>query len=65
VATPPSRSELGRVEPGSHTLRSIPRRLARKQDPWAGLPDRAGDLPAAQTALEELPGVRGARGAKR
>ena len=54
VATPIDWSELRRVEPGSYTLRSIPRRLARKPDPWAGLHDQAGDLAAASARLDEL-----------
>jgi bifunctional non-homologous end joining protein LigD len=35
TATPLDWDELGRVTPDQHDVRSIPRRLARKTDPWA------------------------------
>jgi bifunctional non-homologous end joining protein LigD len=60
VATPIDWRELGRVEPGSYTLRSIPRRLARKPDPWADLHRRPGDPAAARARLDELLQAAGA-----
>ncbi|HZD38719.1 MAG TPA: ATP-dependent DNA ligase, partial [Actinomycetes bacterium] len=41
VATPIDWRELGRAEPRSYTLANLPRRLARKQDPWRSM-DREG-----------------------
>lgn len=38
VATPITWDELSRVEPDQHTVRTIPRRLARGGDRWAHLP---------------------------
>jgi bifunctional non-homologous end joining protein LigD len=54
VATPIDWSELGRTEPRSHTLRSLPRRLARKRDPWAGMDDQAGSYRRARERLDRL-----------
>ena len=45
TATPLDWDELSRVGPDQHDVRSIPRRLARKADPWAGLRDHARSLP--------------------
>ena len=36
--------ELSRVAPDQHDVRSIPRRLARKADPWADFRDHARAL---------------------
>jgi bifunctional non-homologous end joining protein LigD len=44
TATPLDWDELGRVAPDQHDIRSIPRRLARKTDPWADLVDHARPL---------------------
>ncbi|PVZ11054.1 DNA polymerase domain-containing protein [Actinomycetospora cinnamomea] len=41
TATPLDWDELGRVRPDQHDIRSIPRRLSRKTDPWAGFADHA------------------------
>ena len=54
VATPIDWSELGRVAPRGYTVGNLPRRLARKRDPWAALPDHAGDLAAAAARLARL-----------
>ncbi|HEY3605146.1 MAG TPA: ATP-dependent DNA ligase, partial [Sporichthyaceae bacterium] len=45
TATPLEWDELARVTPDQHDVRSIPRRLARKTDPWAGFADHARPLP--------------------
>ncbi|MDD7933972.1 DNA polymerase domain-containing protein [Actinomycetospora straminea] len=45
TATPLDWDELSRVAPDQHDVRSIPRRLARKADPLAGLRDHARPLP--------------------
>jgi bifunctional non-homologous end joining protein LigD len=37
VATPLDWDELSRAEPASYTLRNIRRRVAQKDDPWAGM----------------------------
>lgn len=44
TATPLDWDELSRVAPDQHDIRSIPRRLARKADPWADLRDHARAL---------------------
>jgi bifunctional non-homologous end joining protein LigD len=44
TATPLDWDELGRVTPDQHDVRSIPRRLARKTDPWAGFAENARAL---------------------
>jgi bifunctional non-homologous end joining protein LigD len=44
TATPLDWDELGRVTPDQHDVRSIPRRLARKTDPWAGFAASARPL---------------------
>lgn len=54
VATPIEWSELPRTEPRSHTLTSVPRRLARKPDPWASMDDEAGSYQAARERLDAL-----------
>lgn len=49
VATPLEWAELeaGGVSAQSHTLRSIPRRLGQKEDPWRGMGNRAVSLSRA------------------
>ncbi len=37
AATPLDWAELGRATPNGHTIRTVPKRLARKKDPWATL----------------------------
>lgn len=54
VATPLDWDELGRVDPGGHTVRSLRRRLAQKSDPWSAIRDAAGDLTAAVGRLEAI-----------
>ena len=54
VATPIDWSELGRVEPRTYTLANLRRRLARKPDPWAGMPAQAGPFDPARARLSEL-----------
>ncbi len=54
VATPIEWSELPRTEPRSYTLTSVPRRLARKSDPWASMDDQAGSYQAARERLDAL-----------
>jgi bifunctional non-homologous end joining protein LigD len=51
VATPLDWSELGRATPVGHTLKTIRKRLARKEDPWSGLDEHAGSAAAARKAL--------------
>ena len=41
AATPLDWSELSRARPNQYGLRNLPRRMARKADPWAGLHERA------------------------
>ena len=53
VATPIELDELGKVRPDGYDLRSIRRRLAQKDDPWAGL--HASPVPAADV-LEQFGG---------
>lgn len=45
TATPLDWDELSRVAPDQHDVRSIPRRLARKADPWAAFREHARALP--------------------
>jgi bifunctional non-homologous end joining protein LigD len=54
VATPIDWSELGRVEPRTYTVANLRRRLARKPDPWAAMPDHAVPFDAARTRLDQL-----------
>jgi bifunctional non-homologous end joining protein LigD len=54
VATPIDWRELGRAEPRSWTVANVRRRLARKPDPWAGLPDHGRPFAAARERLDEL-----------
>lgn len=50
VATPLDWNELKnrKITARSHTLRSIPRRLGQKEDPWKGIGAEAGDLARAR-----------------
>jgi bifunctional non-homologous end joining protein LigD len=54
VACPIDWSELNRVEPRSFTLRTTPRRVARKRDPWAGIWSNARSLREPSHRLEQL-----------
>jgi bifunctional non-homologous end joining protein LigD len=54
VACPIDWSELNRVEPRSFTLRTTPRRVARKPDPWAGIRSNARSLREPSHRLEQL-----------
>ena len=54
VACPIDWRELGRVEPRAFTLRNLPRRLARKRDPWSGIWDDARSLRDPSRRLEQL-----------
>jgi len=54
VATPIEWNELARTEPRSYTLSSVPRRLARKPDPWASMESAAGGYQAARERLDAL-----------
>ncbi|MDQ0377886.1 non-homologous end-joining DNA ligase [Amycolatopsis thermophila] len=51
VATPLDWAELGRVSPDGFDVRRVPRRLARKADPWRELGAHAG---SARKALDRL-----------
>jgi bifunctional non-homologous end joining protein LigD len=44
AAAPVGWEELGRVTPERFTIRNLFRRLARKRDPWADMPRRAGSV---------------------
>src|SRR5919106_6457151 len=44
VAVPIEWDELGRVEPRTFTMTTLPRRLARRGDPWSGIRRRARAL---------------------
>lgn len=54
VACPLDWSELGRVEPEKFTIRNVFRRLAAKDDPWAGIAADAGSIADARARLAEL-----------
>jgi bifunctional non-homologous end joining protein LigD len=51
VATPIDWDELGRTEPAGQTVTSVPRRLARKQDPWQDLAQHATSAKQARGRL--------------
>jgi bifunctional non-homologous end joining protein LigD len=53
VATPLDWAELGRATPNGHTIASVPKRLARKKDPWASMGNGAAPR-AVRAALDEL-----------
>ncbi|MFE6966048.1 non-homologous end-joining DNA ligase [Agromyces sp. NPDC057679] len=44
VSCPLEWSELERTDPTSHTVRTVPARLAERGDPWAGMHDRPGRI---------------------
>jgi bifunctional non-homologous end joining protein LigD len=52
AATPLDWNELGRATPNGHTIGSMPKRLSRKDDPWADIAEHAGSAAAARHALE-------------
>jgi bifunctional non-homologous end joining protein LigD len=56
VATPLEWRELGdgRLHAQRHTTATVPRRLARRPDPWAGISRQARALSAARAALERI-----------
>jgi bifunctional non-homologous end joining protein LigD len=54
VATPLDWSELGRSTPNGHTLRTIRKRLARKEDPWSAIDDHAAAPATARAELDAL-----------
>jgi bifunctional non-homologous end joining protein LigD len=54
VATPIEWSELPRTAPRSYTLASVPRRLARKPDPWRSMGSEAGGYQSARERLDQL-----------
>lgn len=54
VSTPIEWRELSRVKPQSFTIRSVPKRLARKADPWRSLSRHATSLGKARRRLESL-----------
>lgn len=58
VATPLDWKELEEadLDARSHDLRSIPRRLGQKEDPWKGMGSRAGSLARAMEAWTEKTG---------
>jgi bifunctional non-homologous end joining protein LigD len=58
VSTPLDWSELGRATPAGHTIASIPRRLARKADPWAGIDAHAVPAGDVRERLDALIGPR-------
>jgi bifunctional non-homologous end joining protein LigD len=53
AATPLDWDELGRATPNGHTIATMPKRLARKEDPWASMRGAAAprDVRAALDAL--------------
>jgi bifunctional non-homologous end joining protein LigD len=61
VATPIEWAELGRVEPRSYTMTNLRRRLARKPDPWAGMPAHAAPFDPVRSRLDELLAEAGRR----
>jgi DNA ligase D len=44
VSCPLEWSELEHADPGEHTVRTVPARLAELGDPWAGMHDRPGRI---------------------
>jgi bifunctional non-homologous end joining protein LigD len=47
VSTPITWDELSRIAPAQHTITSVRRRLARRDDPWADVGKHAQGLSAA------------------
>jgi bifunctional non-homologous end joining protein LigD len=56
VSTPIEWDELGRVKPTQYDLRSVLRRLDKRDDPWKGIRRRAQGLGKARTKLARLGG---------
>ena len=54
VAVPIRWADLNRVEPAAHTIRSVPRRLAQIEDPWAGIEAAPQELGPAVESLRRL-----------
>ncbi|WIV54493.1 non-homologous end-joining DNA ligase [Amycolatopsis nalaikhensis] len=54
VATPLDWHELGKAEPDGWTPKRMKERLARKQDPWAGMADHAASPARAMELLKAL-----------
>jgi bifunctional non-homologous end joining protein LigD len=54
VATPLNWSELGRANPGGHTIATMPKRLGRKVDPWADMDEHAAPAEAARERLDAI-----------
>src|SRR5918996_1203535 len=63
VAAPIEWDELGRVEPRTFTMTTLPRRLARRGDPWAGIRRRARALADPDRRLARLGAQRRRRDA--
>jgi len=51
VATPITREEIGRVEARTYTIENVFRRLGQREDPWAEMGERTGDLGVARERL--------------
>ncbi|MFP3940905.1 MAG: non-homologous end-joining DNA ligase [Thermoanaerobaculia bacterium] len=56
VAAPLEWRELGRATPRRYTVTNLLRRLAQKEDPWAGIDDSAATLDGAREALRKMAG---------
>jgi bifunctional non-homologous end joining protein LigD len=54
VATPIGWDELKGIDPQRYTLRNLFRRLARKDDPWAGMAGHTASLEGARERLADL-----------
>jgi bifunctional non-homologous end joining protein LigD len=54
VSTPIEWDELGRTKPTQYDLRSVLRRLAKRDDPWKGMRRRAQGLTNARQKLSRL-----------
>jgi DNA ligase D-like protein (predicted polymerase) len=53
VSTPLAWDEVPGCDPGTFTLRTVPERVARGGDPWAGIDDAAGSLDALLELAEQ------------
>jgi bifunctional non-homologous end joining protein LigD len=53
VSTPLTWDEVSGCDPGAFTLRTVPERVARGGDPWAGIDDAAGSLDALLELAEQ------------
>jgi len=53
VSTPLFWDEVATCEPGDYTVATVPERVARRGDPWAGIEDVAEDLTELLTLAEE------------